>query len=78
MASQLFTSQSIHKIIQGDFSFLYTLINNYLSLNNHSIKIADIFESTFKQCKKDYKSEYFLRILLHKNYFKKNTITTQP
>lgn len=69
MASQLFTSQSIHKIIQGDFSFLYTLINNYLSLNNHSIKIADIFESTFKQCKKDYKSEYFFKNIVAQKLF---------
>ena len=73
MASQLFTSQSIHKITQGDFSFLYTLINNYLSLNNHPIKIADIFESTFKQCKKDYKSEYFFKnIVAQKLFLKKH------
>ncbi len=47
IASQLFTSQSIHKITQGDFSFLYTLINNYLSLNNNPIKI--VFRPAYSQ-----------------------------
>lgn len=66
-AVQLFTSQAIQRIAEGDYSLLKKIASNYLNIKSPSIKICEIFDLALQEISKDYKNEYIY----------KNTIATK-
>ncbi|MGX1960241.1 sce7726 family protein [Serratia proteamaculans] len=70
-AAQLFTSQAINKIAQGDLSLLYKMLDEYLTPKYMPIKVSDVFEMTFNKYTKDYKTEYFFKNTIANKIFLK-------
>lgn len=71
-AAQLFTSQAINKIAQGDLSLLHSVLDSYITPQHLPIKISDIFELAFNKCSKDYKTEYVFKNIIAQKIFLKN------
>lgn len=67
--AQLFTSQAINQIADGDLSFLYKVVNDYLKPKSPNLLVAQIFELAFSKLIVDYKTEYFFKnIIANKLY----------
>lgn len=71
-AAQLFTSQAINKIAQGDLSLLHCVLDEYITPKHMPVKISEIFDLTFQKYSKDYKSEYVFKNIIAQNIFLKN------
>ncbi|HFF9490162.1 sce7726 family protein [Serratia marcescens] len=61
IAAQLFTSQAINKIADGDLTFLYKVLSDYLTPTVYPLKVAQVFELAFRKLSLDYKTEYFFK-----------------
>ncbi|WP_047608431.1 sce7726 family protein [Rahnella aquatilis] len=59
--AQLFTSQAINKIADGDLSFLYRVLNEFLAPRTPNLLVAQVFELAFSKLMVDYKTEYFFK-----------------
>ncbi|MGC6389030.1 sce7726 family protein [Ewingella sp. S1.OA.A_B6] len=59
--AQLFTSQAINKIADGDLSFLYRVLNDFLTPQTPNLLVAQVFELAFNKLLIDYKTEYFFK-----------------
>ncbi|NMP29127.1 sce7726 family protein [Rahnella sp. SAP-1] len=59
--AQLFTSQAINKIADGDLSFLYRILNDFLTPRTPNLRVAQVFELAFSKLLTDYKTEYFFK-----------------
>ncbi|MCK6735511.1 sce7726 family protein [Enterobacter bugandensis] len=71
-AAQLFTSQAINKIAQGDLSLLHSVLDEYITPKHMPVKISEIFDLTFQKYSKDYKSEYVFKNIIAQKIFLKN------
>ncbi|HED3851395.1 sce7726 family protein [Enterobacter soli] len=70
-AAQLFTSQAIQKVADGDYSLLKNVAFDFLKVNNKNIKVADVFDLTFKKISNNYKNEYIYKNILANDVFLK-------
>lgn len=70
-AAQLFTSQSIQRIAEGDYSLLKTIAVSYLGMGLHSLKVADVFDLAFRKISIDYKNEYIYKNIIANKFFLK-------
>lgn len=72
-AAQLFTSNAIQKIANGDYSLLNKIVIDYLDVKFSNIKISEIFDLTLLKISKEYKNEYFYKnTIANKLFFKKH------
>ncbi|EPY5150116.1 sce7726 family protein [Klebsiella variicola] len=67
---QLFTSQTINAVADGDFSLLHKLASP-LSLQYFPIKISEIFDMAFAKLSNEYKTEYFFKNIIANEVFLK-------
>ena len=65
---QLFTSQAINAVADGDFSLLHELIGNVLTPKFFPVKVSEIFDIAFKKLSREYKSEYFFKNIIFLKY----------
>ena len=68
---QLFTSQAINAVADGDFSLLHELIGNVLTPKFFPVKVSEIFDTAFKKLSHEYKSEYFFKNIIANEVFLK-------
>ncbi|MEA5494725.1 sce7726 family protein [Klebsiella sp. 2HUBk32mer] len=68
---QLFTSQAINAVADGDFSLLHELIGNVLTPKFFPVKVSEIFDIAFKKLSREYKSEYFFKNIIANEVFLK-------
>ncbi|EBM6051918.1 hypothetical protein D1C93_23715 [Salmonella enterica] len=68
---QLFTSQAINAVADGDFSLLHELIGNVLTPKFFPVKVSEIFDIAFKKLSHEYKSEYFFKNIIANEVFLK-------
>lgn len=68
---QLFTSQAINAIADGDYSLLYKLASTTVRSHCFPIKVSDIFDLAFTKLSSDYKSEYFFKNVIANEVFLK-------
>lgn len=68
---QLFTSQAINAVADGDFSLLHELAATTLSPKFFPIKVSEIFDIAFKKLSYEYKSEYFFKNIIANEVFLK-------
>ncbi|ENN8409348.1 MULTISPECIES: sce7726 family protein [Serratia] len=68
---QLFTSQTINAVADGDFSLLHQLAAASLPPKLFPIKISDFFDIAFKKLSNEYKSEYFFKNIIANEVFLK-------
>lgn len=66
LIAQLFTSQSITKIADGDLSFLVKIVSDFLTPKNYPVNVAKAFELAFENLSHNYKNEYFYKNTLAK------------
>lgn len=66
LIAQLFTSQAITKIADGDLSFLIKIINDFLMPKHYPVNVAKAFELAFENLSHNYKNEYFYKNILAK------------
>ncbi|MCR9002731.1 sce7726 family protein [Rahnella perminowiae] len=76
-ALQIFTSQAISEIANGDYSLLYRVVNEFIQPRFMPIKIADIFDLTLSKVSIDYKNEYFYKNVIANNIFLKKHSPTK-
>lgn len=68
---QLFTSQTINAVADGDFSLLHELTLTTLTPQFFPIKVSEIFDIAFTKLSKEYKSEYFFKSIIANEVFLK-------
>ncbi|MET5960341.1 sce7726 family protein [Citrobacter amalonaticus] len=68
---QLFTSQAINAVADGDFSLLHELLGNVLTPTFFPVKVSEIFDIAFKKLSHEYKSEYFFKNIIANEVFLK-------
>ncbi|MEN4518870.1 sce7726 family protein [Pantoea agglomerans] len=68
---QLFTSQAINAVADGDFSLLHELAANDLTPKFFPIKVSEVFDIAFKKLSREYKSEYFFKNIIANEVFLK-------
>lgn len=68
---QLFTSQNINAVADGDFSLLHELAATALMPQFFPVKISEIFDIAFKRLSNEYKSEYFFKNIIANEVFLK-------
>ncbi|HIE4800979.1 TPA: sce7726 family protein [Serratia marcescens] len=68
---QLFTSQTINAVADGDFSLLHQLAAASLSPKLFPMKISEFFDIAFKKLSNEYKSEYFFKNIIANEVFLK-------
>lgn len=64
--AQLFTSQAITKIADGDLSFLVKIVSEYLIPQRYPLNVSNALELAFENLSKNYKNEYFYKNTLIK------------
>jgi hypothetical protein len=68
---QLFTSQAINAVADGDFSLLHELAATALTPKFFPVKVSEIFDIAFKKLSHEYKSEYFFKNIIANEVFLK-------
>lgn len=68
---QLFTSQAINAVADGDFSLLHELAANALTPEFFPVKVSEIFDIAFRKLSREYKSEYFFKNIIANEVFLK-------
>jgi hypothetical protein len=68
---QLFTSQTINAVADGDFSLLHELAATSLTPKIFPVQVSKIFDIAFKKLSSEYKSEYFFKNVIANEVFLK-------
>lgn len=81
--AQLFTSQAITKVADGDLSFLIKIASDFLIPKSYPMNVAEVFELAFKDLSINYNNEYYFkntlveRLLIEKHANKNVTILSE-
>ena len=75
--AQLFTSQAISKIADGDLSFLVKIVSEHLVPKKYPLNVSNALDLAFENLSKNYKNEYFykntlIRKILIEKYSRKD------
>jgi len=71
--AQLFTSQAISKIAEGNLTLIHKILEENLRPQSFPLKVENVFELALKTLLENYKNEYiFKNTIINKILFKKN------
>ncbi len=65
-AAKIFSSKVLNALANDDFSFISEVALSYSSSLNDIFQVRDVFEACYKDLKKSYKAEYYIKNLIAK------------
>lgn len=64
--AKIFSSKALNALANDDFSFISEVAVSYFSSLNDVFQIRDVFDACYKDLKKSYKAEYYIKNLIAK------------
>ncbi|KMM80680.1 sce7726 family protein [Pseudomonas deceptionensis] len=63
-AAKIFSSKGINAVAHGDFDFILEVATKYIDNLSDIFSIEDVFQECYRQLKKDYKFEYYIKNII--------------